>query len=122
MQQNRFVGLIDGEGGTSASRSLREFGESGTVLFKTESHQAPAAEFWYALLRPYVHYVPLSPSLEDLEDRLAWARANDGEARRIAENAARLKRRLLTRMPMYSATCAPDGGGTRRHAAPFQSL
>ena len=46
MQQNRFVGLIDGEGGTSASRSLREFGESGTVLFKTESHQAPAAEFW----------------------------------------------------------------------------
>ena len=96
MQRNRFVGLIDGEGGTSASRSLREFGESGTVLFKTDSHQAPAAEFWYALLRPYVHYVPLSPSLEDLEDRLAWARANDGEARRIAENAARLKRRLLT--------------------------
>ena len=95
MQRNRFVGLIDGEGGTAASRSLREFGESDTVSFKTEA-QAPAAEFWYALLRPYVHYVPLSPSLEDLEDRLAWARAHDNEVRRIAEAAARLKRRLLT--------------------------
>ena len=95
MQRSRFVGLIDGEGGTAASRSLREFGESGTASFKTEA-QAPAAEFWYALLRPYVHYVPLSPSLEDLEGRLAWARAHDGEVRRIAEAAARLKRRLLT--------------------------
>ena len=78
---------------------MREFGESDTVSFKTEA-QVPAAEFWYALLRPYVHYVPLSPSLEDLEDmledRLAWARAHDDEVRRIAEAAARLKRRLLT--------------------------
>ena len=95
MQRNRFVGLIDGEGGTAASRSLREFGESDTVSFKTEA-QAPAAEFWYALLRPYIHYVPLSPSREDLEHRLAWARAHDGEVRRIAEAAARLKRRLHT--------------------------
>ena len=93
MQRNRFVGLIAGEGGTAASRSLREFGEGGTASFRTES---PAAEFWYALLRPYVHYVPLSPSLENLEGRLAWARAHDGEVRRIAEAAARLKRRLLT--------------------------
>ena len=95
MQRSRFVGLIDGEGGTAASRSLREFGEGGTASFKTESPDS-AAEFWYALLRPYVHYVPLSPSLEDLEGRLAWARAHDGEMRRIAEAAARLKRSLLT--------------------------
>ena len=92
-QRHRYVGLIEGEGGTSASRSLREFGESGTATFMTES---PAAEFWHGLLRPFVHYVPLSPGLEDLKGKLAWARANDGAMRHIARAAARLKSEALT--------------------------
>ena len=137
MQRNRYVALVDGEGGTSASRSVREFGE-GTATFKTES---PASEFWYALLRPFVHYVPLSASLEDLEGRLEWARSNDALVRRISQEAAGLKRRQLTdehilcymrtRWRRYAgllrfspsvrraSACAPTGGACR---VPFRRL
>ena len=35
-------------------------------------------EFWYAGLRPYVHYLPLSEGLEDLHSRIEWAKRNQG--------------------------------------------
>ena len=37
-----------------------------------------AQEFWYAGLRPYVHYLPLSEGLEDLHARIEWAQRNQG--------------------------------------------
>lgn len=61
-------------------------------------HQdAPCAEFWHALLRPYEHYVPLARNLSDLRAALAYLRAHDAEAERMAARLRRLGRRLLSR-------------------------
>ena len=46
----------------------------------------PAHESWLreTLLRPWVHYVPLTPEFDDLLDKITWLRANPEAAKRIA--------------------------------------
>ena len=41
-----------------------------------------------ALLRPYVHYVPVHRNLSNLQQQLRWAEANDDDARAIAARGA----------------------------------
>lgn len=49
----------------------------------------PRIDSWAceSLMEPFVHYVPVRPDLADLDEALAWCRANDGACRRIAANA-----------------------------------
>ena len=42
-------------------------------------------EFFQEALVPWVHYVPVSPSLEDLEEKIVWAQEHDAEAQAIAQ-------------------------------------
>lgn len=49
----------------------------------------PRIDSWAceSLMQPFVHYVPVRPDLADLDDALAWCRANDAACRRIVANA-----------------------------------
>ncbi|WP_410473421.1 glycosyl transferase family 90 [Guyparkeria sp. TX1] len=51
----------------------------------------PTFESWLleSQLIPYVHYVPLSDGLDDLDEVYAWCLSNDEHCRRIAENGKR---------------------------------
>ena len=40
------------------------------------------------LLVPWVHYVPLDPSLNDIDEKMQWILDHDTEAERIAINAS----------------------------------
>lgn len=40
--------------------------------------------------RPWVHYIPMNASLDDLPDRIAWAVSHPKESQRISANAADL--------------------------------
>ncbi|KAG2486250.1 hypothetical protein HYH03_015074 [Edaphochlamys debaryana] len=57
---------------------------SNTTIIKQVS---PDAEFFYTSLRPYVHYIPFSNTVDDLLQVIEWARRNDAAARDIAANA-----------------------------------
>jgi len=48
--------------------------------------QAPTKTSWAMeeLLEPWVHYIPLSADLSDVEEKMQWVIDNDAEARRIA--------------------------------------
>lgn len=48
----------------------------------------PTCESWAceSLLQPFVHYVPVSHDLSDLEEVVHWCRAHDDQCRTIAEN------------------------------------
>ena len=39
------------------------------------------------LLEPWVHYIPVEEDFSDLEDILAWARANDEKCKMISRRA-----------------------------------
>lgn len=50
--------------------------------------KSPRFETWMmeGLLEPYVHYLPLNESMDNLEDLLAWATRNNEQCKQIAMN------------------------------------
>lgn len=49
----------------------------------------PNIQWYYAGLKPYVHYLPLEDDLSDLTEKVQWASSHDVESKRIAENATK---------------------------------
>jgi len=78
--------LLSLEGNDVASGLKWMLYSNSVVLMSTPTFETWAAE---SLLSPFVHYIPVDRSLNDIDERIKWARANDGEALMIAENASR---------------------------------
>ncbi|ESN94970.1 hypothetical protein HELRODRAFT_114917 [Helobdella robusta] len=64
--------------GTVAAYRLSYLLAGGSLVFKQQSSYY---EHFYNLLQPFVHYVPLSSDIEDLMERLQWAKDHDDEVR-----------------------------------------
>uniref|UniRef100_A0A8C8S7Z0 Protein O-glucosyltransferase 3 n=1 Tax=Pelusios castaneus TaxID=367368 RepID=A0A8C8S7Z0_9SAUR len=58
-------------------------------------------EHFYSELKAWKHYVPIKRSLEDLLEKIKWAKVNDEEARRIAKEGQLLARELLQPHRLY---------------------
>nr|XP_034971318.1 protein O-glucosyltransferase 3 [Zootoca vivipara] len=52
-------------------------------------------EHFYKELAPWTHYVPVKRNLEDLLERIKWAKENDEEVRKIAKEGQAAARELL---------------------------
>jgi hypothetical protein len=53
--------------------------------------------FWFKnMIKPWVHYVPVSADFSDLEKNIKWIFENDEEARKIADNALEFCRTQLS--------------------------
>lgn len=91
-QSKRFKYVVYMEGACGWADRLKLLLAAGFVVFLQDT---PCTEFFTPLIKPMVHYVPLRNDLEDLVERIRWAREHDEEAREIAENAAELAARLL---------------------------
>ncbi|KAJ7915958.1 glycosyl transferase family 90-domain-containing protein [Mycena leptocephala] len=83
--------LLDVDGNTFSGRYLGLL-RSGGLVFKSTAF----AEFFTPWLVPYEHFIPVRPDLADLPAKIEWARANDGEARRIQESGRVFAERILT--------------------------
>jgi len=68
---------------------------SDAVVLKIES---PEMEWYYPLLKPYVHYIPLHANATgvDLEAAIAWAEAHPDQAGRISRAATAFAARHLS--------------------------
>jgi len=64
----------------------------GSAVIKQDSTYY---EYFYRQLVPWVHYIPLKKDASDLLERVQWARDNDEEAKRIADNSARFVQQNL---------------------------
>ena len=91
----RWVLQLEGQG---PPRHLARRLAQGFVVFKQES---PYTEYFYALLRPWEHYVPVADSLHDLPARVAWARDHGAEAAAIAARA----QLALARLHLHDIAC-----------------
>lgn len=56
------------------------------VLKQISTHK----QWYYSLLQPYVHYVPIANDLSDLVEKIEWAKNNDDKAQEIIKNANKL--------------------------------
>ena len=87
MQSSRYPLAVDGVG--AVLRFPHLLAGSGVVL----GLQTRYEEYWFTDLIPYVHYVPITPDFDkmqqNLTDSLAWLEANPVEAEKIAREGRR---------------------------------
>jgi hypothetical protein len=71
----------------------------GCCVLKVESRFG-YRQWYYDRLRPWEHYIPVAADLSDIEERLDWARSNDSQCQRIAQQG----RQLALEMTLSAAT------------------
>ena len=67
------------------------------------------------LLKPWVHYVPLRPDFEDVEDKVKWCEANLGMCEQISYNA----RRYMAMFRNEALEAEVENAVLRAHVAKF---
>jgi hypothetical protein len=85
--------------GVSAAWRVTALLSSGALLIKQES---PYYEHFYPLMKPWVHFVPVRFDLQDLVQKVLWAREHETEVQTIVANAMQLSR---TRLRQQDAQC-----------------
>ncbi|MDJ0651884.1 MAG: glycosyl transferase family 90 [Simkaniaceae bacterium] len=75
----RYQIALDGEHATNPGYLWRLL--SGCLVFKQES---PYSQWFYAGLKPNVHFIPVNRNLSDLVNKIQYARNNDAECKKIA--------------------------------------
>ena len=84
--------LLNLDGNAAASRLASLF-HTGSAVFLADS---PFYEWWYPLLRPWVHYIPVERALRDVPERVRWANAHPAEVAAIAARGLAFARQHLT--------------------------
>ena len=101
-QAARFRYVVHVEGVAGWADRFRHLLLSGALVLKQEMG---VVEWFEPLLKPFVHYVPVSSTLHNLSKAIRWAREHDAEARRIANAGVRRMRELssVRAMAYYQA-------------------
>uniref|UniRef100_A0A7S0WR46 Glycosyl transferase CAP10 domain-containing protein n=1 Tax=Chlamydomonas leiostraca TaxID=1034604 RepID=A0A7S0WR46_9CHLO len=82
---------LDGQGLSSRFEQLLHL--RSLVIREESGYRA----YFYRLLKPREHYIPFwKDTPDEITDILQWAKANDGEAQRIAANAQAFVRKYLS--------------------------
>ncbi|KAJ6584860.1 glycosyl transferase family 90-domain-containing protein [Mycena capillaripes] len=89
MQQYKY--LLDVDGNTFSGRFLALL-KSGSLVFKSTVFE----EYFNDWILPYEHYIPVKPDLSDLVEKVEWAIAHEGEARRIQETGKLFTEHVMT--------------------------
>ena len=89
--KHKYIINIDGNG--VAYRFTRELGFKSVIL-KVQSTK----QIWYfPLLKPYIHYVPIKEDLSDLADKIEWCKLNDSKCKLIADNAYEFYKKYINK-------------------------
>ncbi|EKE08762.1 MAG: KDEL motif-containing protein 1-like protein [uncultured bacterium] len=78
----KYLPVLDGHMCTYPGYQWRLLSRS--LCLKQESDQE---QWFYAALKPSVHYLPIRNDMSDLLEKIHWAKEHDLEARKIAETA-----------------------------------
>ena len=94
----KYKHLLHIDGNLASSRLASEL-HVGSTIFKQESF---SNEYFYPLLKPYVHYVPVAANLQDVPEKLRWAKSHPGKAEAIAQAGQQFAREHLH---LHSIAC-----------------
>lgn len=76
--------LVSIDGNTSAWMRVPWILLSNSVLFKQETSET---QWFYPGLKPYKHYIPLKENIEDIFEKLKWAKNNQEKVEEIAKES-----------------------------------
>ena len=57
---------------------------SGCTIFR---HEPPHEMYWYSLVKPWEHYIPVRSDMSDLIEKVKWARLHDEDCYKMAQAA-----------------------------------
>ena len=102
VEQAKFKYIVNVQNNGFADRLWRILALKVVVLQEMQAFR----EFFYDMLIPWVHYVPIKTDLSDLCEKIQWLKDNDDKARVIAENAHEFVRDQLSldNVNLYVAT------------------
>lgn len=75
----KYLPVLDNVCGTAPALQWRLL--SNSVVFKQDSEEI---QWFYRALSPYVHYIPVRHDLEDLIEKIHWARRHDRACKEMA--------------------------------------
>lgn len=87
----KYMVHVHGNGFVAASRSTIVLLADTVPLWQ----QSEGFEFFYYALQPYVHYIPLSRSLDDLFPAIEWARTHPEECKHIIQEGQSFAKRYF---------------------------
>lgn len=105
--------------GTVAAYRLPYLLTGDALVFKQDSEYY---EHFYDRIKPWVHYVPLKRNLEDVLEKIKWAREHDDEARKIQMAATKLAREILTPDQLFCYYTVAFKEYARRQTRPVKVL
>lgn len=89
--KHKYIVVVDGAVISSSHQWV--FGSGSVPILITH----PLNRFWFQKhLKAFYNYVPVSYSLQELDETLRWLRDNDDKAREIAKHAKELADRIFT--------------------------
>lgn len=84
---------LGGGGGTTWDGTIRKLMLPG-LLFH---HETPSKDWFYDELKPWVHYIPIDMTLENLHKQFLWAEDNPEEAKMIARQGQEFVKNMRTK-------------------------
>ena len=83
--QYKYIINIDGHSSPNRTSYLLQ---SGSLMLMVESMYVMGNTCWfYNMLKPYIHYIPIKYDLSDLEEQIIWCKLHDKECKQITNNA-----------------------------------
>jgi hypothetical protein len=91
-----YILYIDGHCAAARYSSLMK---TKSVIFKVESlSTTPGKDLWFfPLLKPWSHFIPIKRDFSDLKEKILWARENDEKCKIIIHNSTRFYEKMLTK-------------------------
>ena len=92
LAKHKYLIDIGGGGGTTWTGTSSKLPMPG-LLFH---HITPTKDYFHDRIKPFVHYVPISPDLSDLKEKFDWAETHSDSAKQISDKATDFMRYLGT--------------------------
>ena len=87
--KSKYFIVVDGN--SWAFRMITSLGSNSVVFYNG------IFTVWFSrLIKPFVHYVPFKADFSDLTEKLEYAKNNDEEMKKIAENARKFIEEFIT--------------------------
>lgn len=96
-QQTRYKYILHIEGHACAFRLSLELSMGSTILLVQSEYNL----WFFHLLKPYEHFVPVKKDLSDLFEQIKWCRMNDDKCKKIAENGRKFFQTYLQKEALF---------------------
>jgi hypothetical protein len=92
-EKSKYKYILNLDGHVSAFRLGHEFSLKSVILIPDSQYYL----WFFFILKPYEHYIPIKEDLSDLIEKIQWCKDNDSKCKQIAINSYEFYKKYLDR-------------------------